>query len=141
MGPVMFIFIAVTTNLVFACVAGEIAARKGRNGLLWGGVDLVIAIVVGAFFVKFLTIDWLPIVSPFLGLIGLVVTLLLSNLRKEAALNADRAILVKAATMFLNRSPGPDETKTCHRCAELVRAPALVCRFCGHEFEISAAGT
>jgi len=27
------------------------------------------------------------------------------------------------------------ETKTCPRCAERVRAAALVCRYCGHEFQ------
>lgn len=33
----------------------------------------------------------------------------------------------------------PADTKTCPRCAEMVKAAAKVCRFCGYEFEPSAA--
>lgn len=36
------------------------------------------------------------------------------------------------------RATGARDYKTCPRCAEDVRAAAVVCRFCGHEFEDSA---
>ena len=32
----------------------------------------------------------------------------------------------------------PADTKVCPRCAETIKAAALVCRYCGNEFEISA---
>ena len=32
----------------------------------------------------------------------------------------------------------PADTQICPRCAETIKAAALVCRYCGHEFEISA---
>ena len=31
--------------------------------------------------------------------------------------------------------PAPGDTKTCPACAEIVKAAANVCRFCGHRFD------
>src|SRR5690349_8717894 len=33
------------------------------------------------------------------------------------------------------------DTKTCPRCAETVKAAALVCRYCRHEFEATPSST
>ena len=35
----------------------------------------------------------------------------------------------------------PADTKVCPRCAETIKAAALVCRYCGHEFEAPAPPT
>jgi hypothetical protein len=35
----------------------------------------------------------------------------------------------------LSANPIFSEQKTCPKCAEQVKAAALICRFCGHEFE------
>jgi len=33
------------------------------------------------------------------------------------------------------------DTKTCPRCAETIKAAAVVCRFCNHEFNQEAAAS
>lgn len=46
----------------------------------------------------------------------------------------DQALVRTEATNVAPRA----EAKVCPRCAEDVKAAALVCRYCGHEFEINA---
>lgn len=35
--------------------------------------------------------------------------------------------------------PPDDQGKECPRCAEVIRAKAVVCRFCGHEMALGSA--
>jgi hypothetical protein len=44
-----------------------------------------------------------------------------------------------AAQPKVESVPAPAGTKVCPRCAEDVKAAALVCRYCSHEFETDAA--
>jgi len=144
--------VALLTNVAFAVLAGEIADQKGRRRLLWIALDLAIALVVGAAIAVVVlsssssdatalgrSVAMLAMIAPFLGLIGVLIALILTDLRRRAAFDADWAILVQAATVIIEAAPAADGgTKTCPRCAEPVRAKAAVCRYCGHEFEVSA---
>ena len=42
--------------------------------------------------------------------------------------------IILAAAMPVKRPRDPVPQKRCPRCAEMVQAPALICRHCGHEF-------
>lgn len=45
------------------------------------------------------------------------------------------------ATMNPSDSKAKSDQKTCPKCAENVKNAALICRFCGHDFDSSAAPT
>lgn len=49
-------------------------------------------------------------------------------------------VIVLAFMSDAASAPAEDDTKDCPRCAEKIKAKALVCRFCGHPFEASAPG-
>ena len=81
--------------IAFAVVVGIWASKRGRSGVGW-------------FFLALL-------ISPLLAALFLAVT---KNHATER--EANKAIA---------------ETKVCPRCAERVKNEALVCRFCGFQFE------
>jgi hypothetical protein len=65
----------------------------------------------------------------FVLLIGILVFLYLLVVKPEGTLTV---------TYTRGHSPSVEpevETRVCPRCAETVKAAALVCRYCGHEFE------
>jgi uncharacterized membrane protein YhdT len=47
-------------------------------------------------------------------------------------------VLILIAVPPLKADTIEDETKKCPRCAEMVKAEAKVCRFCGHNFDLQA---
>jgi hypothetical protein len=92
--------------LFLSVVLGIAASGRGRNGIGWG----ILAMLISPLF-AFLLLIALPRLTPI-------------------------AVQVSQP----DTSFQPAGIKTCPRCAETVKAAALVCRFCGHEFEASPAG-
>ncbi|SIO39906.1 Uncharacterised protein family UPF0547 [Burkholderia sp. GAS332] len=65
------------------------------------------------------TIGWVLLSIPF----GLIATLVLACLPK---LQEEGSVAARSVA---------EQTKVCPRCAETVKAAAMVCRFCNHEFD------
>ncbi|MEW6092255.1 MAG: zinc ribbon domain-containing protein [Pseudomonadota bacterium] len=93
--------------LLFAIATAVIAANKGRTGFGW--------FLLGCVF----------------GIFALIVVAVLPNLKHQARDNATAAAI---AAMAAARSAPADDEKACPSCAERIKAAAVKCRFCGHEF-------
>jgi len=69
-------------------------------------------------------------------LIGIIVFIYMAIVKPPGTLNVTYEL--RAPSSGVVQAPRADE-KTCPRCAEQVKAAALVCRFCGHEFALQPA--
>lgn len=102
--------------LLFAGATAAVAASKGRSGFGW--------FLLGCLF----------------GVFALVVAAVLPNLRHEVRDNATAAAIAAVAAGAA-RAAEPEDEKPCPVCAEKVRAAAIKCRFCGHEFSVPPAAS
>lgn len=90
-----------------------LGGTQGAGGLAVG--------VLGSFAAAGLFLPWL---------VGLVILGLVYVLFRPSG----TVVVVHRPRPLASRAAPPDDTKICPRCAETVKAAALVCRFCGHEF-------
>ncbi|WP_213340173.1 zinc ribbon domain-containing protein [Ancylobacter lacus] len=81
-----------------------------------------------------------------LGVFGLLIAACLSDKKRDelriAEINATAAMAEAAAASAraaARQLDAANDTKVCPRCAETVKAAALVCRYCRHEFTAEPA--
>lgn len=71
----------------------------------------------------------------FFVLVGILVFIYMILVKPEGTLTVTYALAPAAVASGVARAASEaDDTKVCPRCAETVKAAALVCRYCGHEF-------
>jgi len=109
------------------------AASSYGSGFAVVGVLFLIVVVLGLlFFVDLLVV--------MLVGAGVVVLLYAAVADRDGSLTVTYQLREPGAVPATPPSALPaDDTKVCPRCAETVKAAALVCRYCGHEFEAQAA--
>lgn len=103
--------------LILSIVVGVWASRKGRSGFGW----FVLAILF----------------SPLLAGLFLAASKNLANARATIGNATQVNVTIDGHATHDEREEVPylEDTKACPRCAERVKKEALVCRFCGHEFD------
>jgi hypothetical protein len=86
----------------------------------WGGGAIILAVLLFIFVIGILILLYLLMVKPDKGVL---------------------TVTLQRTTTTLTPVQAPTEqTKACPRCAETVKAAALVCRYCGYEFEAAPSG-
>jgi hypothetical protein len=97
-----------------AVVAGVAANARGRSGIGWFFLSLVI--------------------SPVIGLLAVLV---MRRIEPEGVAFASAPAAAPSRPSYPAKPappPPPSPTKKCPDCAEMVQAEAKICRFCRHEF-------
>ena len=103
--------IIVVIAILGGIVCGLLAGSKGRSVPAW--------VLLGACF----------------PLISLLILVLMSDLKQAAADRAAAAETERERLRLVEARKETEQMKTCPRCAEKVKAAAMVCRYCGHEFQ------
>lgn len=106
----MLIFVLMAASAV---ISGSLAQSRGRSGGGWALFGLMF-----------------PLVAP----LALVLMPDLVEQRRLTSAAAEADHQRKLAEIRLEAAQ-IGATKTCPRCAETIKAAAMVCRFCGHTFD------